>query len=164
MSTSTSSLNQSNPTGCDLFSLQGSVNRSWAPRSGGGVRVFCVPWIDNAKRNRTLKGLRGILDTLLRNYFQGGLIPSSAEEGWLRHQANVAKPPLMAQTGWCWSRRFYSWLNEPPRPRRIRCLRDIFVDGAATPPSPRRGIRLTKPSSSLETGRQPSYVLSGCGS
>ena len=45
-------------------------------------------------------------------------------------------------------------LNEPPRPRLIRCLRDIFVDGAATPPSlrlraialalrvPRRGILL----------------------
>src|SRR5262249_43664067 len=32
-------------------------------------------------------------------------------------------------------------LNEPPRPRQIRCLRDIFYC-AATPPLPRRGILL----------------------
>src|SRR5687767_3100520 len=29
---------------------------------------------------------------------------SSAEEGWLRAQATNAKPPLNAQTGWCWLR------------------------------------------------------------
>src|SRR5205823_4177813 len=33
----------------------------------------------------------------------GRLFPSSAEEGWLRHQYNAAKPPLGAQPGWCWS-------------------------------------------------------------
>ena len=31
--------------------------------------------------------------------------PSSAEEGWLRHQENAAKlTEKNAQTGWCWSR------------------------------------------------------------
>ena len=30
-----------------------------------------------------------------------GKIPSSAEEGWMRDQKNVAKPPKFAQTGWC---------------------------------------------------------------
>src|SRR6266702_2694310 len=28
-------------------------------------------------------------------------------------------------------------LDEPPRPRQTRCLRAIFLDGAATPPLPR---------------------------
>src|SRR5437867_12097184 len=27
-------------------------------------------------------------------------------------------------------------LNEPPRPRQTKCLRAIFLDGAATPPLP----------------------------
>src|SRR5437773_2827161 len=31
-------------------------------------------------------------------------------------------------------------LDEPPRPRQTRCLRAIFLDGAATPPLPRRGV------------------------
>src|SRR5439155_18590321 len=34
----------------------------------------------------------------------------------------------------------YGSLNEPPRPRQTRCLRAIFLDGAATPPLSRRGV------------------------
>jgi hypothetical protein len=58
----------------------------------------------------------------------------------MRHQKNIAKPPLMAQTGWCWSK-INCGLNEPPRPLHQRWLRDIFIDVAATPPFPRRGLR-----------------------
>src|SRR5205809_917053 len=46
--------------------------------------------------------------------------PSSAEEGWLRHQENAAKPPLKAQTGWLVQATDYRKLNEPPRPRLQR--------------------------------------------
>jgi hypothetical protein len=28
-------------------------------------------------------------------------VPSSAEEGWMRDQENIAKHPQFAQTGWC---------------------------------------------------------------
>src|SRR5437764_14838061 len=35
----------------------------------------------------------------------------------------------------------FATLNQPPRPRPLRRLRDIFLMGAATPPWPRRGIR-----------------------
>src|SRR5437867_4009966 len=34
----------------------------------------------------------------------------------------------------------FATLNQPPRPRPLRRLRDIFLMGAATPPWPRRGI------------------------
>jgi hypothetical protein len=30
----------------------------------------------------------------------GKAIPLLEKEGWLRHQKDDAKPPLMAQTGW----------------------------------------------------------------
>src|SRR5262245_38612334 len=52
-----------------------------------------------------------------------------SKEGWLRHKSNVAKPPLLAQTGWfslCVS------IGKPPRPRAQRTLRDIFL--IARPP------------------------------
>src|SRR6266487_3602002 len=34
-------------------------------------------------------------------------------------------------------------LNQPPRLRPLRRLRGIFLVGAATPPCPRRGLRLS---------------------
>jgi len=40
-------------------------------------------------------------------------------------------------------KKFIGCLNEPPRPRQQRSLRDIFLDGAATPLFPRRGVLLT---------------------
>jgi hypothetical protein len=30
-------------------------------------------------------------------------VPSSAEEGWMRDEKELAKPSNYAQTGWCWS-------------------------------------------------------------
>src|SRR5215510_9985706 len=52
-----------------------------------------------------------------------------SKEGWLRHKSNVAKPPLLAQTGW-FSLRVS--IGKPPRPRGQRKLRDIFL--IARPP------------------------------
>jgi len=34
-----------------------------------------------------------------------GIVPSSAEEGWPRHEEKSAKPPYLERTGWCWSRK-----------------------------------------------------------
>src|SRR5437867_11805680 len=79
-------------------------------------------------------------------------IPLLSRGGWLRHQQNAAKPPLKGADGVVLVKKINCGLNEPPRPRQIRCLRDIFIDGAATPPFlrlraialalrvPRRGI------------------------
>src|SRR5262245_57510598 len=52
-----------------------------------------------------------------------------SKEGWLRHKSNVAKPPLLAQTGWFPLR---VSIGKPPRPRGERTLRDIFL--IARPP------------------------------
>src|SRR5204862_7022969 len=65
---------------------------------------------------------------------------ASKEEGRLRHQENVAKPPKLTQPGWFF---FLFSIGKPPRPRDQRRLRGIFVDRSATPPcgDARRGIR-----------------------
>jgi hypothetical protein len=33
----------------------------------------------------------------------GRKLPSSAEEGWTRHQKDIAELPYPERTGWCWS-------------------------------------------------------------
>src|SRR5712671_51012 len=45
------------------------------------------------------------------------------KEGWPRDQENIAKPPLIARTGW------FSLITngKPPRLRQRRWLRDIFL-------------------------------------
>src|ERR1051326_388645 len=37
-------------------------------------------------------------------------LPSSAEEGWTRHQKDIAEPPYPERTGWCWSINKKKWL------------------------------------------------------
>src|SRR5437867_577212 len=92
----------------------------------------------------TWNRVRAILGTASRNCVGAGLIPSSAEEGWLRHQQNVAKPPLKAQTGWCWSRRLI--------------LRDILL--MAPPPILRQGGEYALPNAyPWLTSMHPSAVL-----
>src|SRR5215510_11403801 len=61
-----------------------------------------------------------------------------SKEGWLPHKSNVAKPPLLAQTGW-FSLRVS--IGKPPRPRGQRTPR-YFLDRSATPPccDARRGL------------------------
>src|SRR6266700_1294415 len=67
-------------------------------------------------------------------------VPSLAKEGWPRHQVN-GPVPLEARPGWFVPLPIIGGLNQPPRLRPLRRLRDIFLMGAATPPCPRRGIR-----------------------
>src|SRR5262249_31106990 len=45
-----------------------------------------------------------------------------------------------AERGWFVQLPIIGGLNEPPRPLHQRWLRDIFLDVAATPPLPRRGL------------------------
>src|SRR6266581_4841829 len=65
-----------------------------------------------------------------------------AKEGWPRHQVN-GPVPLEARPGWFVPLPIIGGLNQPPRLRPLRRLRGIFLMGAATPPFPRRGLRLS---------------------
>src|SRR5437667_9909209 len=71
-----------------------------------------------------------------------GELPSSAKEGWQRHQVN-GPVPLKARPGWFVQLPIIGGLNQPPRLCPLRRLRAIFLMGAATPPCPRRGLRLS---------------------
>src|SRR2546427_5580534 len=88
---------------------------------------------------------------------------SLAKEGWPRHQVN-GPVPLEARTGWFVPLPIIGGLNQPPRLCPLRRLRGIFLMGAATPPCPRRGLRLSlqlfsmPPVSSIES---PRYLYAG---
>src|SRR6266516_4556927 len=86
-----------------------------------------------------------------------GEVPSLAKEGWPRHQVN-GPVPLEARPGWFVQLPIIGGLNQPfflvspyrahirsahARLRPLRRLRGIFLMGAATPPCPRRGLRLS---------------------
>src|SRR5207247_1872995 len=72
-----------------------------------------------------------------------GEVPSLAKEGWPRHQVN-GPIPLKARPGWFVQLPIIGGLNQPLRLRPLRRLRGIFLMGAATPPLPRRGLRLSR--------------------
>src|SRR5437899_5646719 len=77
-----------------------------------------------------------------------GEVPSLAKEGTPRHQVN-GPFPLEARPGWFVQLPIIGGLNQPPRLRLLRRLRGIFLMGAATPPCPRRGLRLSLQSFSM---------------
>ena len=64
--------------------------------------------------------------------------PPEQQEGWMRDQEKVAKPPQLAQTGWCGPGIF---LTTPPRP-------------SATPPPAEEGT-LTRRSEHLTLAPSP---------
>src|SRR5438552_1553176 len=76
------------------------------------------------------------------DHFGKGEVPSLAKEGWPWHQVN-GPVPLEARPGWFVQLPIIGGLNQPPRLRPLRRLRGIFLMGAATPPCPRRGLRLS---------------------
>jgi hypothetical protein len=67
------------------------------------------PQIEIVQLRKNLKAMRHALLSQAMNILDAAKScaaehsPSSAEEGWPRHQENIAKRPLMEQTGWCWS-------------------------------------------------------------
>src|SRR5262245_3391480 len=67
-------------------------------------------------------------------------LPSLAKEGWPRHQENGAKPPLMERTGWLVHLPINRWLERTAPSAPAKEASRNFLTGAATPPSPRRGI------------------------
>src|SRR5438552_12415928 len=67
---------------------------------------------------------------------------SLAKEGTPRHQANGPRS-FVGAAGVVRSTSDNRGLNQPPRLRPLRRLRGIFLMGAATPPCPRRGLRLS---------------------
>src|SRR5688572_23892677 len=72
-----------------------------------------------------------------RNQFEyARQLPSSAEEGWPRHQDIIAKRPLLERTGWCWSRN--PGLHHPVCAFKSRFA--LSLDRAATPPRLRGGV------------------------
>jgi len=78
---------------------------------------------------------------------QGGELPNSTvrqqprpRRGGCATNQNAAKPHCSAQTGWLVQLPIIGGLNQPPRPLHQRKLRGIFIDVAATPPLPRRGL------------------------
>src|SRR5439155_17763513 len=77
-----------------------------------------------------------------------GGVPSLAKEGTPRHQVN-GPFPLEARPGWFVQLPIIGGLNQPPRLRPLRRLRGIFLMGAAIPPCPRRGLRLSLQSFSM---------------
>ena len=86
-----------------------------------------------------------------------GEVPSLAKEGTPRHQVN-GPVPLEARPGWFVQLPIIGGLNQPPRLRPLRRLRGIFLVGAATPPCPRRGLRL-----SLQLSSMPPCPAKRCG-
>src|SRR5215475_4282609 len=73
------------------------------------------------------------------------VIPLLAKEGWTRHQENVAKPPLMARTGWSLTSHVATidsetWLVSDHPVCAASVATRLFLTGAATPSFPRRGL------------------------
>src|SRR5919197_3259542 len=94
---------------------------------------------------------RSIVTQTKREYCQGRpKLPSLAKEGCLRPVRKCREATLAAQTGaerkrdsaqhqaWLVPATDYWKLHEPPRPRLSK-ERGYLLDGAATPPWPRRG-------------------------
>ena len=67
------------------------------------------------------------LGRVVAERFQASKLPSLAKEGWPRHQINDAKPPLKERTGWFVQLPVIGDFNKPPRLRRLRWLRKIFL-------------------------------------
>jgi len=84
-------------------------------------------------------------------------LPSSAEEGWTRHQENAAKPPLMERTGWCWSTKCIWFINTTPS-ARAKVASRLFLNRAATPPQLRRGVPFGCFATFIEKSAHPEFL------
>src|SRR6185436_12221433 len=73
------------------------------------------------------------------------MLKSANSPPWLRRggrdlKKNVAKHPCWERTGWFVQLPIIGGLNKPPRLREAKVASRNFLDRAATPPYPRRGI------------------------
>src|SRR5215475_8976637 len=103
----------------------------------------------------------------------GYATPLLTEEGWTRHQEEVAKPPLMERTGWSGMEPFLknafrntsstlTTINASPyRARASRpsapaaVASHLFLDGAATPPISGGELPASRSSAPSMTARIP---------
>ena len=75
-----------------------------------------------------------------REYRKKGGFPSLEKEGWLRPSGKCCEASLAGRRrGGSFKPPIIGRLNEPPRPRLAK-ERGYLLNGAATPPFPRRGI------------------------
>src|SRR2546422_11388185 len=72
-------------------------------------------------------------------YLKGGDIPLLGKGGVAAHQTNVPVP-LKARTGWFGQLPINRWLERTTPSARAKVASRNFLDRAATPPLPRRGI------------------------
>src|SRR3989475_4002281 len=92
------------------------------------------------------------------------LLDAWAEQTPLLGKGGVDAPsrdipvPLIGADGVVRSNSKQFLLNEPPRLRPLRWLRDILLMGAATPPFPRRGIRFKPTLSTTKCVYFPGFV------
>src|SRR5688572_31394928 len=66
---------------------------------------------------------------------------SSDEEGWPRHQEEIAKHPQLERTGWLINEPF---LEQPPPLHQLRMLRDLSMNLGQTRSLPQRLHRFTE--------------------
>jgi hypothetical protein len=72
--------------------------------------------------------------------FSANVIPLLTKEGWTRHQANLAKPPLMERPGWSLTKHVAELHSETRLVSDHPVCADLvasrhFLNGAAIPPS-----------------------------
>src|SRR5262245_17755219 len=75
------------------------------------------------------------------------LLPSSAEEGWLRESKDIAKLLYSAQTGWCWPGDRFDFLisTTPSAPSEVAFA--TFLECRGHPSSAEEGKAITTPGS-----------------
>ena len=72
-----------------------------------------------------------------KELFSSRLSPLLSRGGVAAPSRKCREASLDGADGVVLIKKIYSWLNEPPRPRRIRCLREILL--MARPPLLRQG-------------------------
>src|SRR5437870_6487737 len=83
---------------------------------------------------------------------------SLAKEGWLRPLRKSGEASLAGADGVVRSSTDDWKLNEPPRPRQSK-ERDHLLDGASTPPLPRRGVWTYLLPASAGRGRNAKFEI-----
>src|SRR5437016_14201677 len=93
----------------------------------------------------------------LRGFLEQKL-PSLAKAGWLRPLRKSGEASLAGADGVVRSSTDDWKLNEPPRPRQSK-ERDHLLDGASTPPLPRRGVWTYLLPASAGRGRNAKFEM-----
>jgi len=99
------------PAACECWPVGAVYDRAWSSAFLLGIGGAPAPSLAGRVAER----------------FRASKLPSLEKEGWTRHQTNGAKPPLKERTGWFVQLPVIGDFNKPPRLRRLRWLRKIFL-------------------------------------